>query len=83
VLALDLRPNLKDIAVPVLVLAPYLDLDSQQQGLTEAGKLEYYRALLDGTPQLDVLPVAPSRHFAMFDQPDKVNEAIRAFLARL
>jgi pimeloyl-ACP methyl ester carboxylesterase len=83
VLALDLRPKLQDIAVPVLVLAPYLDLDSQQQGLTEAGKVAYYGALLEGTPKLEISPIAPSRHFAMFDQPEKVNDAIRAYLRAL
>jgi pimeloyl-ACP methyl ester carboxylesterase len=83
VLALDLRPGLKSIAAPVLVLAPYFDLDSQQQGLTEAAKLDYYRALLDGVPRLQVTGIAPSRHFAMFDQPDKVRDAIRAFLGGL
>ncbi|MFK3737780.1 alpha/beta fold hydrolase [Massilia sp. TN1-12] len=83
VLALDLRPGLKSIAAPVLVLAPYFDLDSQQQGLTEAAKLDYYRALLEGVPRLQVTGVAPARHFAMFDQPDKVRDAIRAFLRGL
>jgi pimeloyl-ACP methyl ester carboxylesterase len=83
VLALDLRPGLKTITAPVLVLAPYFDLDSQQQGLTEAGKLDYYRTLLDGVPNLQLLPIAPARHFAMFDQPEKVNAAIRAFLRNL
>lgn len=83
VLALDLRPQLGKIAVPVLVLAPYFDLDSQQQNLTEAAKTDYYRALMEGTPKLQVTPVAPARHFAMFDQPAKVNEAIRAFLRGL
>ena len=83
VLALDLRPQLKDIAVPVLVLAPYFDLDSQQQNLTEAAKTDYYRSLMEGTPTLQVVPIAPARHFAMFDQPAKVLDAIRAFLRAL
>jgi hypothetical protein len=34
---------------------------------------------MDGTPKLDVLPVAPARHFAMIDQPEQVNDAIRKF----
>jgi pimeloyl-ACP methyl ester carboxylesterase len=83
VLALDLRPGLKSIAAPVLVLAPYLDLDGQQQNLTEAAKTDYYRSLLQGVPKLQVLPVSPSRHFAMFDAPDKVNDAITTFLRGL
>jgi pimeloyl-ACP methyl ester carboxylesterase len=83
VLTLDLRPGLKAIQAPVLAIVPYLDLDSAQQGLTPAGKADYYRALMDGTPKLQVAIVAPARHFAMFDQPDAVIAAIRTFLGTL
>jgi pimeloyl-ACP methyl ester carboxylesterase len=86
-IALDLRPGLKSITAPVLVLVPYFDLDSAaqagQQPITEPVKLDYYRSLMDGTPRLQVQAVSPSRHFAMIDQPDKVTEAIRAFLKTL
>ncbi|UOD29064.1 alpha/beta hydrolase [Massilia violaceinigra] len=30
-----------------------------------------------------MVTVAPARHFAMIDQPEQVNEAIRAFLKKL
>ncbi|WP_296949716.1 alpha/beta fold hydrolase [uncultured Massilia sp.] len=83
VLALDLRPGLKDIAVPVLVLAPYFDLDSQQQNVSQLAKTEYYSALVEGVPNVRVAAIAPARHFAMFDQPEQVNAAIRAFLGGL
>jgi pimeloyl-ACP methyl ester carboxylesterase len=83
VLTLDLRPGLKAIQAPVLTIVPYLDLDSAQQGLTPAGKADYYRALMEGTPKLQVATVAPARHFAMFDQPQAVIAAIRTFLATL
>jgi pimeloyl-ACP methyl ester carboxylesterase len=83
VLTLDLRPGLKAIQAPVLAIVPYLDLDSAQQGLTPAGKADYYRALMEGTPKLQVATVAPARHFAMFDQPQAVIAAIRTFLATL
>jgi len=90
-LQLDLRPGLKNIAAPVLLLAPYLDLDAEaqtqaqagQQPVTEAVKLDYYRSLMEGTPKLQVAGVAPSRHFAMLDQPQQVIAAIRAFLKTL
>jgi pimeloyl-ACP methyl ester carboxylesterase len=62
---------------------PFLGLDSDQQGQTEEAKLDYYRALMAGTPKLKVVPVAPSRHFAMFDQPQAVDEAIETFLKTL
>jgi pimeloyl-ACP methyl ester carboxylesterase len=83
VLTLDLRPGLKMIQAPVLAIVPYLDLDSAQQGLTPAAKADYYRALMEGTPKLQVVTVAPSRHFAMFDQPQAVVAAIRTFLGTL
>lgn len=83
VLTLDLRPGVKTIQAPVLAIVPYLDLDSAQQGLTPAAKADYYRALMEGTPKLQVVTVAPSRHFAMFDQPQAVVAAIRTFLGTL
>jgi pimeloyl-ACP methyl ester carboxylesterase len=83
VLTLDLRPGLKTIQAPVLTIVPYLDLDSTQQGLTPAAKADYYRALMEGTPKLQVVTVAPARHFAMFDQPQAVIAAIRTFLGTL
>jgi len=83
VLSLDLRPGLKDIQAPVLVISPWHDLDAAQQGVTENAKTDYYRSLLEGAPRVEVVSVAPARHFAMLDQPQKVNEAIRAFLSSL
>jgi pimeloyl-ACP methyl ester carboxylesterase len=83
VVNVDLRPGLKAIQAPVLAIVPYLDLDSSQQGLTPAAKADYYRALMEGTPKLQVVTVAPSRHFAMFDQPQAVTAAIRTFLGTL
>jgi pimeloyl-ACP methyl ester carboxylesterase len=83
VLNLDLRPGLKTIQAPVLVLAPYFDLDASQRGLQEATVADYYRALLEGTPRLQVTTVSPARHFAMIDEPEKVEDAIRAYLKSL
>jgi pimeloyl-ACP methyl ester carboxylesterase len=83
VVSLDLRPGLKAIQAPVLAIVPYFDLDGAQQNLTPAGKADYYRALMDGTPKLQVVTVSPARHFAMFDQPQAVNAAIRTFLGTL
>jgi pimeloyl-ACP methyl ester carboxylesterase len=84
-LMLDLRPGLKNIQGPVLVIAPWFDLDNTVQGqtITEDIKRDYYRALMAGTPKLDVVTIAPARHFAMIDQPQAVNDAIRTFLSRL
>jgi pimeloyl-ACP methyl ester carboxylesterase len=83
VLNLDLRPGLKSIQAPVLVLAPWFDLDAAQQGLQESAKADYYRALAEGTPRLQVATISPARHFAMIDAPRQVEEAIRAYLKSL
>jgi pimeloyl-ACP methyl ester carboxylesterase len=84
-LVLDLRPGLKNIQAPVLAIVPWFDLDNTVQGqtVTEDNKRDYYRALMAGTPKLNVVTVAPARHFAMIDQPQAVNDAIRAYLASL
>lgn len=82
-LAFDLRPGLPKIRAPVLLLSPYNSADGAVQGITEAAKTAYYRSLMAGTPELDVRSISPSRHFAMFDQPDKVASAIGSFLERI
>lgn len=83
IVALDLRPQLSAIAAPVLVMAPYFALDSAQAGVTAPRKVAYYRELMQGTPRLDVIAIDNARHFAMFDQPRAVNDALRAFLKHL
>jgi pimeloyl-ACP methyl ester carboxylesterase len=83
VLELDLRPGLKDIHAPLLVIAPFFEPDGAPRGLSAQAKAEYYRSLLAGAPKVDVVSVAPARHFAMIDQPQQVNDAIRKYLASL
>lgn len=79
-LALDLRAELPKITAPVLVISPYFAADAAQSALSDAAKVDYYRGLMAGTAHLTVVSVAPARHFAMFDQPQQVVDAIRAFL---
>ena len=81
--AVDLRPALPSIKAPVLVIAPYFDLDAAQQQTTQENKIEYYRTVMKGTPNLKVVAVSPARHFVMFDQPQAVNEAIGEYLKTL
>jgi pimeloyl-ACP methyl ester carboxylesterase len=83
VVELDLRPGLKDIRAPILVIAPYFDADASQQGLSAGAKADYYRSLMQGATRAEVTTVAPARHFAMIDQPELVNEAIRKYLGTL
>ncbi len=79
-MAVDLRGALPAITAPVLVISPYFDADAEQMRMTEAAKVAYYQALMAGTPKLTVVSVAPARHFAMFDQPQQVNDAIAHFI---
>ena len=82
-LALDLRAGLAKIKAPVLVIAPYFDVDAEGAGITQDMKTGYYKSLMQGTPQVSVVAVSPARHFAMFDQPQQVADAIRAYLQSL
>jgi pimeloyl-ACP methyl ester carboxylesterase len=85
-LALDLRPRLPDITVPVVEISPFNAPDFAAMGIDEVGKTNYYRMLLTGVKQLDVVSVSPSRHFVMFDQPEKfaaaLDDALRKVGAR-
>jgi pimeloyl-ACP methyl ester carboxylesterase len=83
VLAQDLRSALPAITVPVLLISPYFDLDGAQSGTTAAMQADYYRALMAGTPRLEVVSVSPARHFAMFDQGARISGEIRRFLDSL
>lgn len=83
VMAQDLRPGLPQIKAPVLVLAPFLELDATDPGAGMASKIGYYTELMSGTPRLHVVGIPGARHFAMIDQPQRVTEAIRTFLKSL
>ena len=83
VMALDLRAQLPAIRVPVLEIAPYLASDWAARGISEAGMRAYYESLLRGVAKLEVVTIAPARHFVMLDQPQAFNEALRKFLAAL
>jgi pimeloyl-ACP methyl ester carboxylesterase len=54
-LALDLRGQLPAIKAPVLVIAPYFEADSAQMQMTQENKTEYYRKLMQGTPNVKVV----------------------------
>ncbi len=82
-LAVDLRPVLPSIKAPVLVISPYFDVDAEQQRLTEVAKSEYYKVLMTGTPNVQVVSIKPARHFVMIDQPQMTVDAIRSFLKSL
>jgi pimeloyl-ACP methyl ester carboxylesterase len=82
-IALDLRPGLSHITAPVLVVAPFFEADAAQYGMTESSKAEYYKSLMEGAPKVEVVTISPSRHFIMFDQPQKLVDTIRGFVSKL
>jgi len=83
VFALDLRPRLADIKVPVVEISPFNAPDFAAMGINEEGKTGYYRMLLTGVRRLDVVSISPARHFVMFDQPEKFATALDAALAKV
>ncbi len=83
VMALDLRPKLGGIRVPVVEVSPFHAPDLAAMGVDEAGKTNYYRMLLSGVEKLEVVSIAPARHFVMFDQPEKFAAALDRALAAM
>jgi pimeloyl-ACP methyl ester carboxylesterase len=82
-MVLDLRPGLSKITAPVLLVSPFYEPDAAQFGMTEATKTAYYKSLVSGVPNIEVVSIAPARHFVMFDQPQKLADAINRFLSKL
>lgn len=80
IVELDLRDKLAAIKAPVLMIVPYFAPDGEYARVNQAQKVEYYKSLMGGTPNLELVSVSPARHFAMLDQPEQVTKAIRTFL---
>jgi pimeloyl-ACP methyl ester carboxylesterase len=80
----DLRPDLARISVPLLEIAPYNapDLVGAPVQYSASDKAQYYATLLAGAPKMQVVPISPARHFAMFDQPQQLFTIIDGFLAQ-
>lgn len=79
-LTLDLRPNLKNVSIPLLEIAPYDPTLENSVFATPAAKSAYYTALVAGAPKGTVHLVEASRHFLMYDRPQRLHEAIAGFL---
>ena len=87
---LDLRPGLKNMTVPLLVLSPYFKPDFERYAklnnrplTTAAQKANYYRELLENAPDAKVETIHGARHFAMLDQPDRFYKLLADFLGSL
>lgn len=73
----DVRPQMASIKIPVLVLFAGYDAASQ----AEASKYEaVVRADYKPVPNVTIVKVDDSRHFIMYDQPEKFDAAVEAFL---
>ncbi|MBZ2209959.1 alpha/beta fold hydrolase [Massilia soli] len=83
VMSQDLRPGLGKIKAPVLVMAPFFELDANDPNAGLDNKVAYYAQLLSGAPTVNVVGIPGARHFAMIDQPQRVTDAIRSFLKSL
>jgi pimeloyl-ACP methyl ester carboxylesterase len=79
----DFRPRLTGIKVPVVEISPFNAPDFAAMGVSEYQKTAYYRSLLPGIENLDVVSIAGARHFVMFDQPEKFAAALDAALASM
>ncbi|MDN5924449.1 MAG: alpha/beta hydrolase [Xanthomonadales bacterium] len=89
-LVADGRAGLKNIHVPVLEISPYNAPDfenaakaSKRPTISAEQKADYYRQLLDGVAQLQVVSIAPSRHFVMIDRPLRFQSVLDNFMSAL
>ena len=79
-LTLDMRPELKNITVPVLEIAPYDATLDGRRFASATAKQAYYASLLANDPGAKVQMIDRSRHFVMYDQPQALDAAIAGFL---
>jgi len=84
-MAADNRPLLRQANLPILEISPYYAPDFARPPLqfSEAQKAAYYQGLLADAPHAKVVSIAPSRHFAMLDQPAKFQQVLDNFLDSL
>ena len=81
-LLLDLTPGLAKITVPFTVIIPFDPVIDPYQGFkTEEEKLEAYTAWARHARHGRVIVITPSRHFVMFDQPAKFEDAIESAIS--
>jgi pimeloyl-ACP methyl ester carboxylesterase len=84
-IALDFRAQMRNANLPILEISPYYAPDGKAspQPYTEAQKSAFWKSLLGDAPHATVVSIGPSRHFAMFDQPQQFQQALDGFLKSL
>lgn len=73
---MDLRPDLAKITAPVVVFVPH----HATMPYTTEQTTAFYGYQYSGTKQLRLVPIADSRHFIMYDQPQAFAAALDAAL---
>jgi pimeloyl-ACP methyl ester carboxylesterase len=73
----DLRGDVATIKTPTLMLYPY---DSTAQGSDPAKVDKFYTTAYAAKPNTKLVRIDDSRHFIMYDQPQKLDAAVEAFL---
>lgn len=82
-LSLDLTPGLSKITVPFTAIVPFDAVIDPYQGFpTEEKKRAAYVAWTARAPYGKVIMIDRSRHFVMFDQPQKFAAALEVALSR-
>lgn len=75
----DLRPELPNIAAPVLVLGTWIDL--QSNNVTRAAAVQVFQQQYAGLKHWKFAMSDNSRHFIMWDQPAWFYRQVSAFLS--
>ncbi|HEY6485264.1 MAG TPA: alpha/beta hydrolase [Candidatus Cybelea sp.] len=82
-LSLDLTPGLKRITVPFTAIIPFdPDIDPYQGFKTASQKQDDYTRWVANAPDGNVVLITPSRHFVMFDQPLRFEQALETAISR-
>jgi pimeloyl-ACP methyl ester carboxylesterase len=72
----DIRPDMAKIKTPVLLLYPYDATLQHDEGKYDA----LYKIAYASMPDVKLVRIDDSRHFMMYDQPEKLDAAIEGFL---
>lgn len=82
-LTLDLTPGLSKITIPFSAIIPFDSVIDPYQGFpTEEKKRAAYVAWAAHAPYGEVVMIDRSRHFVMFDQPERFEQALEIAISR-
>jgi len=72
----DIRPEMAKIKTPALLLYPYDATLQHDQAQYDA----LYKGAYASMPNVKIVRIDDSRHFIMYDQPEKLDAAVEGFL---